>query len=148
MTDRESPKCPMGHDMELIRTAIGGWRYGCLKCATSFKAIKRASYGWLSPIKSTREKAYEAAMARPLLKPLTKAELPEMVRDIVYVETICYGINPWPMFLRSVEKELLILKAFGMNGEIQCDLKEYGMEYRFWALKPRSEERMAAEWME
>lgn len=148
MTDRESPKCPMGHDMELIRTAIGSWRYGCLKCATSFKSIKRASYGWLSPIKSTREKAYEAAMARPLLKPLTEEELPKMVHDIVYVELIHLGLKPWPAFLCDVKKELLILKEFGINGQIQCGLKEYGREYRFWAEKPRSEERMAAEWME
>ena len=71
MADKPVPKCPMGHDMELFQVAAGGWRYGCVQCATSYKAIKRRSYGWLSPIKSTKERAYEAAIRRPPKKPIT-----------------------------------------------------------------------------
>lgn len=62
MHDMINPQCPMGHDMELLQVASGGWRYGCTKCATSYKVKKRAHYGWLSPIKSTKERAYAAAL--------------------------------------------------------------------------------------
>lgn len=75
MTDRGSPKCPMGHEMELLQVASGGWRYGCAKCATSYKVQKKAHYGWLSPIKSTKERAYEAAVIRPMQKLIAKVSI-------------------------------------------------------------------------
>lgn len=62
LIESKAPKCPgCGRAMELFQIAAGGWRYGCLACATSFKSIKRKQYGWISPIKSTKERAYAAA---------------------------------------------------------------------------------------
>lgn len=62
MIESKAPKCPgCGNDMELFQIAAGGWRYGCIACATSFKATKRMQYGWISPIKSTKDRAYAAA---------------------------------------------------------------------------------------
>ena len=64
MSETKAPKCPgCGGDMELFQIAAGGWRYGCIACATSFKSIKRQRYGWVSPIKSTKERAYSAAVS-------------------------------------------------------------------------------------
>lgn len=151
MTDRENPKCPYcGKEMNLGYDGKGmafGRCYFYCDCGAQAPSAC-VEYATPDDWIGIEGAAYLKATARPVQKPLTEEELPKMVRDIVYVESICYGINPWPMFLRAVEKELLTLKAFGTNGEIQCDLKGYGMEYRFWAQSPTETERMAAEWKE
>ena len=81
-------------------------------------------------------------------KPLTVDELPGRLKGVVYVETRFNGLKLLPMFIRDVERELLILWEFGRNGQVHCGLKEYGQMYRFWGVLPTEEERMAAEWME
>lgn len=54
--------CPMGHKMEAFKTAGGGWRYGCTACGTR---KGNGHYGWISPLRSTKDLAYMAAQKRP-----------------------------------------------------------------------------------
>ena len=79
-------------------------------------------------------------------KPLAVDDLPGRLKGVVYVETRFNGLKPFPMFIRDVERELLILWEFGRNGQVHCGLKEYGQTYRFWGVLPTEEERKAAEW--
>ena len=137
MTDKPMPKCPMGHEMALIQIAAGGWRYGCIRCATSFKARKTLSCGWLSPIKSTKERALEAAMKRPLQKPLTL----EQANDILCHKT---ALPPmvWAEFQHEPCENRWITVANIAN------LVAWGGSWRPWAQKPTDEERAAAKWEE
>lgn len=137
MTDKPMPKCPAGHEMALIQIAAGGWRYGCIRCATSFKARKTMSCGWLSPIKSTKERAREVAMKRPLQKPLTM----EQANDILCHET---ALPPmvWAEFQREPCENRWITVADIAN------LLKWGGIWRAWAQKPTDEERAAAKWKE
>lgn len=111
--DLENPKCPMGHEMELLQVASGGWRYGCTKCATSYKVQKKAHYGWLSPIRSTKELAYEAAVKRPMQKLLTMAEMsksPEEIKKGLEAPIgIHYHDDPEPRLTPRVLAELIWL---------------------------------------
>ncbi len=96
MSKTPTPLCPMGHEIDLIQVAAGGWRYVCTRCATSFKVKKSTSCGWLSPIKSTKERAYEAATKRPLQKPLTLEEAVTL-RGVWIEDSYCdYGDEVFP----------------------------------------------------
>lgn len=55
--------CPMGHKMEAFKTAGDGWRYGCKACGTRHRG--GTVYGWISPLRSTKDLAYMAAQKRP-----------------------------------------------------------------------------------
>lgn len=143
------PKCPIGHEMELIQVAAGGWRYGCIRCATSFKARKSTSCGWLSPIKSTKERAYKAAIMRPLQKPIPPSE-------------IFYQSYQVPCWLERrnenrVSPEVLDKDSVGWFGKIESRIwidykkmkpEEYGKTWRCWLTRPTNEELNAAAWEE
>lgn len=150
----ETVLCPMGHEMELIQVAAGGYRYGCLRCATSFKARKTTSCGWLSPIKSTKERALEAATRRPIQKPLTFDE----------VMNSRHGCDPFGIKCLWVESNLTPLfedcwvlinvneKTFFFPKEPQLGWYEpndgYNRHWRCWAQEPTDVERAAAAWGE
>ena len=120
MTDREKLK-------KLVRGCIG-------------------NHGFVTPPELVDYLIANGVTVKKSQKPLTVEELPGRAKDIVYVERLYNGLNPLPMFLRDVERELLILQEFGRNGQLHVGLKEYGYSYRFWAEKPTDEERKAAEW--
>lgn len=146
MSERPIPLCPMGHEMELIQIAAGGWRYVCTRCATSFRAKKSTSCGWLSPIKSTKERAYEAATKRPMQKPLTLEELEQSVWQIpCWVEERDGDLFP----------EVLDRDSMGYFGRIDAAHDRPIIHYlkfrinetwRCWASHPTDEERAAAAW--
>lgn len=96
--------------------------------------------------KAARSLLAHGVTVRELQKPLAVDDLPGRLKGVVYVETRFNGLNPFPMFIRDVERELLILWEFGRNGQVHCGLKEYGQTYRFWGVLPTEEERKAAEW--
>lgn len=146
MTDREKPKCPMGHEMELIQTASGSWRYGCLKCATSFKAIKRPTYGWLSPMKSTKERAYEAAIARPLQKPIAETDLGNYIDTPVWFEEMGRDVEYLPLLLDGIGIYYAEFKEFGEAERLDRRIDDYNYQWRCWAENPTDEERKAAPW--
>lgn len=138
MADKLIPKCPMGHEMALIQIAAGGWRYGCIRCATSFKARKTLSCGWLSPIKSTKERALEAAMKRPLQKPLTCDE---------GLAALNAG-NPVWIEERHKEGGWKVPEGLNCVSITDDDRKLCGITWRPWATRPTDEERAAAKWEE
>lgn len=146
MDNREAPTCQMGHKMELIQTAAGGWRYGCIKCATSYKVLKKINYGWLSPIKSTKERAYEAAVRRPLKKPLTLDKLKEL--DVVWLEDKdkTFAIPALREYVPLHDADALFLMSGGRY--VFVDWIDYGSRWRAWAQEPTDEERSAAPWKE
>lgn len=138
------PMCPMGHQMELFQVASGSWRYGCLECATSYKAIKRRQYGWISPMKSTKERAKEAAMRRLFRKPIK--------REIIFL--MHYVLPCWLEEKGKNAADPVILDK-DSNGYFARDefrarrfsFKTYGKEWRCWFGEyPSWQEREAAEW--
>lgn len=145
----ETPKCPMGHEMELIEVATGGWRYACKKCATSYKAGKKAASGWLSPIRSRKDLAFEAAMmlaAEPENHPLTLEEVQAHCEEGI-------GATPlWVEFRNNQDiSRWMVVSVPDMvfsGGTIQTHMIAYGHKYnvmwRCWPRKPTSEQ-MAAE---
>lgn len=142
------PKCPMGHEMELIQVAAGGWRYVCTRCATSFRAKKSTSCGWLSPIKSTKERAYDAATMRPLQKPLTRDEVVQVINAPVWMEfrnEFAAVNNAWALRLQAWD-ESYYLVGNEINGVINPRVDKYGQSWRCWASHPTDEERAAASW--
>lgn len=85
----DEPICPRcGVEMEPVRLCDGSWRYGCSKCATKRKGAPSRSRGWLSPVRSTKELAKEAATRVELQAPLTLDELRNMHGMPVWVEEI------------------------------------------------------------
>lgn len=145
----------MGHQMELFQVASGSWRYGCLECATSYKAIKRRQYGWISPMKSTKARAKEAAMKiyeqMTIRKLLTKEEIIDSIYLIpCVIEERKYGIIYADLLNYNNSKE----KYFGMYAALtrtatacpMYDIREYGKTWRCWASRPTNEERDAAKW--
>ncbi len=86
------PLCPRcGVEMEPVRLCDGSWRYGCAKCATKRKGAPSKTRGWLSPVRSTKELAKEAAMRVSLQAPLTLDELKNMHGMPVWIE----GAEKW-----------------------------------------------------
>ena len=150
MQNNESVLCPMGHEMELFQVASGGWRYGCVACATSYKVLRGKRHGWISPIRSTKKLAYEAAVKRPLQKPLTLAEAKamNMERKPLYVESnfvdrwhSVQPLNGWVVGLGW-------MRSWGKPDDKPVGFLEegYGTYWRCWATKPTDEERSAAKW--
>lgn len=145
MSERPIPLCPMGHEMELIQVAAGGWRYVCTRCATSFKAKKSTSCGWLSPIKSTKERAHEAATKRPLQKPLTLEELTALP-EVVYLECTFF-LRIFAVLPRSISygsSPTINLQMVDVCEKFRID--KYGKTWRCWASHPTDEERAAVAW--
>lgn len=151
----------MGHEMELIEVATGGWRYACKKCATSYKADKKAASGWLSPIRSRKDLAFEATMmlaAEPENHPLTLEEVIEIGKDadsIVYIEDRKLELCGW--------NQPCTIIFDGANGEPRREIHfyepgndlpefwpeaEYGKSWRCWPRKPTPEQMAAAKWEE
>lgn len=160
MSKKPAPLCPMGHEMELIQVAAGGWRYVCVHCATSFKTRKSTSCGWLSPIKSTKERAYEAATCHALQKPMSLEavleksmhiddnviwlEQPDEDGDTCVVPALVSNYSRYDVHGIQNVKFLVWPKdeeIFPVVGQT-----DYGRSWRCWANRPTDEERGAAAW--
>lgn len=158
MSKAPAPLCPMGHEMELIQVAAGGWRYVCTRCATSFKVKKSTSCGWLSPIKSTKERAYEAATKRPMQKPMSLEavleksmhiddnvvwlEQPDEDGDNCVVPALVSNCSRYDAHCIQNIKFLVCPKdeeIFPVVGQT-----DYGRRWRCWATRPTDEECAAA----
>ncbi len=150
----ETPKCPMGHEMELIEVATGGWRYACKKCAMSYKTGKKAASGWLSPIRSRKDLAFKAAMmlaTEPEMRPLTLEEvrahcakgrdaepLWTEFREECAISRWIFAVIPPDVFDRPVLSEWIATNRS----------EKYGKEWRCWPRKPTPEQMAATEWEE
>ena len=151
MTESRTPLCPMGHKMTLIQLACGSWRYGCIRCATSFKARKGFSCGWLSPIKSTKERALEAVLKHPLQKPLTIEEVKEAKAVWIEDDGCETGDELYPALYLSkgYPSHYVFLTAYD-DGDLKvwANIMHYGKTWRCWARKPTEEECASVKWEE
>lgn len=151
MSNLPTPKCPVGHTMKLFQVAAGGWRYGCTRCATSFKSRKGISCGWLSPIKSTKERAAEAAMKCTPKKLLTLEEVKE--RRTVWIEDTCcdYGNELFPAIFKYrgyPHSSVFIADTAEGYEDVWYDNERYGIDWRCWTSCPTDKESEAAKWEE
>lgn len=135
------PVCPMGHEMELYQVSSGSWRYGCRVCATSYKQDKRQAYGWISPMKSTKERARQAAIKRPARAPLTAEE----IASTAYVWPCWLEVNgerPKPVIL---DRDSVGYFVRGKNKCERYSIETYGDKWQCWIGKyPSDEERRNA----
>lgn len=118
--------CPYcGSEMELEHLGSDdceAFLYACHKCGAS------------SPMKSSNDEALQAALARPLQKPLTLEEAKkELALWIEYPPNIYYH--------RACLYPVLYSADFRAEST-------YGIGWRCWATKPTDEEREAAKWDE
>lgn len=149
----ETPKCPMGHEMELIDVATGGWRYACKKCATSYKADKKAASGWLSPIRSRKDLAYDAAMmlaAEPENHPLTLEEAQEKSKngDAVWLEETGGPSAPIAAHITPIDPLSACCYVYTFFSTFPMRRSTYGKTWRCWPRKPTPEQMQAEKWEE
>lgn len=152
----ETPKCPMGHEMELIDVATGGWRYVCKKCATSYKVNKKATAGWLSPIRARKDLAYDAVMrpaatCQQLSQALcgkdcaTPKELLEAAEQLkhpkwISVETRLPGCNEFLGISRITGRVQIYWKQGGKHSELTVGGMDIKKELSHWMPMPEKPE--------
>lgn len=138
--------CPMGHEMEAFRTAGGGWRYGCTACGTR---KGNGHYGWISPLRSTKDLAYMAAQKRPTQRPLMLDEAANAdycwieTRNGYYVEPCNIGSPHLPYMPHT--RPVYLIGTSAERPNMYPD-SGYGSVWRCWAEKPTDTERQAAKW--
>lgn len=101
--------------------------------------------GAVSPNESGKEKALQAALARPMQKPLTLEETKERVA--VYRECINAWDEPIPT-LYVCSDNVTVCFDHGFGEQEHLLVENYNRKWRCWATKPTDEERRAAEWDE
>lgn len=124
------PRCSV--EMEPVRLCDGSWRYGCSKCATKRKGAPAKTRGWLSPVRSTKELAKEAAMRVSLQAPLTLDELKTMHGMPVWVE----DIEKWAIVevCTRHHQGVFVNGVVAENHTFSYDVKKRGL--KCWRQKP------------
>lgn len=145
MNEKEPPQCPMGHKMRLYREGKK-YHYECLECSIGYYPI----VGWSSPIRPTPEEAYDAAMRRPMQKPLTLEEL-ESGKYNQYTLWIEQRFNKemppiYPVMFQSVLANICIWFIDYTGRGRSSVIQNYGKEFVLWYVKPTDEECAAAKW--
>lgn len=143
------PRCPgCGGYMEELHLAAGSWRYACPYCATTKNNSR--TRGWASPIRSTKERAKEAAFLRKMQKPLTL----NAARDtgIVWIENryVSEVVPAVVIVDPSINEFDVVTIKYGGSLD-RCVVTKLakllcGKAWRPWAAKPTDAEREAAEW--
>lgn len=143
------PRCPgCGGLMEELHLAAGSWRYACPFCAT----IKNSSRtrGWASPIRSTKERAKEAACLRKMQKPLTIKEA-KLAGSLWIEHRYIKELFPAVSLVdpKSDDFDIVTIKYGGsLDMCVVTKLAKLlcGKAWRPWATKPTDAEREATEW--
>lgn len=133
------PLCPRcGVEMELVRLCDGSWRYGCAKCATKRKGAPSKTRGWLSPVRSTKELAKEAAMRVSLQAPLTFDELKNMHGMPVWIE----GAEKWAIVevCATYKKKIYVRGILEENVTFCWDVVM--RDLKCWRTKPNDDSRV------
>lgn len=108
--------------------------------------------GSRSPIRSTPQDAWEAAVSPPKARLLT---LEEVVRISFNPDQICFleekgylgcYANPTITIGDWQEDADIEMQLFGFEGENYYKTKEYGKTWRCWSPAPTADERMALPW--
>lgn len=132
------PLCPRcGVEMEPVRLCDGSWRYGCSKCATKRKGAPSRTRGWLSPVRSTKELAKEAAMRVSLQAPLTLDELHAMHGMPVWIE----GAEKWAIVevCTTYKKKIYVRGILDENVTFCWDVVM--RDLKCWRSKPNDDSR-------
>ncbi len=139
------PKCPYcGTGMILERRCSMGMFYNCpnLKCLSASPYVRRKAG------EDTEAICYEAALRRPIQKPLTLEELDALIDSgdevVIYIETDTH--------VETYANIIYGMKIFDRYGETEgvdfLRFDTYGKTWRAWASRPTDEERAAAQWEE
>lgn len=133
--------CPWcGSEMEYIDVlVIGGnesseYYYECPECEAR------------SPLANSEEEALNAALSRPLQKPLTLEEAMEGKEPGVCAEYRVPGCIFYAFVSDSEFDGMCSIESIGRSTPCIAIIADYGKEWRCWAMKPTDEEREAAKW--
>lgn len=143
---KNEPKCPYcGTTMILERRCSMGMFYHCpnLKCLSVSPYVKRKDG------EDTPALCYEAALRRPLQKPLTLQELHALIDPGDEVVTYCETSAPSvPYTYANIWTGDLVIDVVGFTKKNHVRFVNYGKTWRAWASRPTDEERAAAPWEE
>jgi hypothetical protein len=93
------------------------------------------------------EAVKEAAMRRPLQKPLTLHELLEMIGPGLEAVTFCEG-KSFGQTYATIWIGGQVIDCLGIEPKENISFDSYGKTWRAWAARPTDEERAAAPWEE
>ena len=115
--------------------------YACHECGAS------------SPMKSSNDEALQAALARPLQKPLTLEEARKNPTVIYFEHKSLSKLNGYGVRIMCESRYQMqdgsimpMLSKHVTNNSFY--IGEFGIDWRCWATKPTDEEREAAKWDE
>lgn len=141
---QSAPKCPYcGTTMILERRCSMSMFYSCpnTKCLSFSPSVRRKDG------EDTPALCYEAAMRRPLQKPLTLEELKALIDPGDEVVTYCEGISFCQTYA-TIWIDGQVIDALGLHPKENISFYSYGKTWRAWATRPTDEERAAAPWEE
>ena len=145
MTDREKPKCPYcGKEMKASILEMNGFYYGeyrCRACNAFAPNIDKAK-----TFNEAKKAAFEAAMKRPLQKPIAETDLGKYLDTPVWFEEFGRDVEDLPLLLDGIGIYYAEFKEFGKSEWLDRRIDDYNYQWRCWAEKPTEEERKAAEW--
>ncbi len=139
---QSAPRCPYcGSEMSYECTYESGLSYSCKNCWSESPFIKYKGG------EDTKALCYEAAMRRPLQKPLTLEELKALIDPGDEVVTYCEGISFCQTYA-TIWIDGQVIDALGLHPKENISFYSYGKTWRAWATRPTDEERAAAPWEE
>lgn len=139
---QSAPKCPYcGSEMSYECTYESGLAYSCKNCWSESPFIKYKDG------EDTKALCYEAAMRRPLQKPLTLEELKALIDPGDEVVTYCEAKGAERTYANIWTGDLVIDVVEYEHKNSVC-FENYGKIWRAWTTRPTDEERAAAPWEE
>lgn len=142
---QSEPKCPYcGTTMILERRCSMGMFYNCpnLNCLSISPYVKRKDG------EDTKALCYEAALRRPLQKPLTLEELHALTGTDEEAVTFCEAQGDDRTYAHIWIKDLVICSDGEHIPKDHLVYESYGKYWRAWATRPTDEERAVAPWEE
>ena len=134
--------CPYcGAEMNLEYGYAQGMSYACPNCWSESPFVKYRGG------EDTRALCYEAAMRRPLRKPLTLKKLRTLIDAGDETVTYCEAKGADRTYANIWTGDLVI-DVVGYEHKNHVCFENYGKTWRAWAARPTDEERAAAPWEE
>lgn len=136
------PKCPYcGGTMILEVCHRRGLSYACPACWSESPFVKYEDGGHMGAL------CLEAAMRRPIQKPLTLEELKALIDAGKEAVTYCeaHGDNNT---YANIWIGNSVIDIIGVYQVENISFESYGKTWRAWASRPTDEERAAAQWEE
>jgi hypothetical protein len=146
------PKCPYcGTEMKtftrtIYNTILAHGYAMCPECRSTSPRVVPEDI-WDIEGDELTEAVKEAAMRRPLQKPLTLEELHALIDPGDEVVTYCEGISFCQTYA-TIWIDGQVIDALGLHPKGNISFYSYGKTWRAWAARPTDEERAAAPWEE